>query len=135
MSNQFKDLIDTLKTEEERLLLVQDKLCYRALLDVFFMWARAFPKRNLTCVHGMGTVSFDTPSIDLFRLLDSDRAKWSNWRPNHDTLLKPLLDYLELWDSNEIGPPPCVRDMRYKANTKTIECGGKCFNAITGRLL
>ena len=135
MSNQFKGLMDTLKTEEERLLSVQDALCYTALIDVFFIWARAFPKRDLTCTHGMGTVSFDTPKLDLFALLDSSRVSYMNWRPVHDTLLKPLLDYVELWDSNEIGPPPWVCDMRYKAITKTVEYDNMCYHIPTGELV
>jgi|26BtaG_2_1085354.scaffolds.fasta_scaffold23777_1 hypothetical protein len=116
-------ILQNIKAQNERLHRDIMRQLDRALLDVFKYWAGRFPKRHLEYVSGMGTFTFISEGVDFFTLLSNDREKNMFWRPKHDKLLEPLLEFSNLYGciETELGTNPLTSNFLYNPITRTIE--------------
>jgi hypothetical protein len=121
----FEQYATAIEKKEREYIAYVDSQLEKAQLECFKYWAERFPKRRLSIVWGMGTHSFDAGEVDLFRLLDYNREKWIFWRPKHDELLAPFLDFVELIErvGGGLYQYPCISDCLYNPITRTIEMG------------
>jgi len=101
-------------------------------MDAFVLWAKAFPKRHLRFVSGMGSSVFACPSLDNSSLLQLDdyferRGLLStnrySYRKNAAAMVQPLIDFHNLFWSSELYQYPCISDIIYNPVTRTVECG------------
>lgn len=134
MSKDIKAIIAQMDVAKQNFENMLDIECQKVLVEVFLYWAKRFPKRRLNVVFGMGTMSWDSPGLDMYTLLDDNRKNYCVWREAHEELLKPLLDFVELFDHiSANNMPPCPYDFLYNPHTKTIEFGTRVLCAITGK--
>jgi len=121
------DYIKLLEDKKEEFEQYQDEICKQKLIEVFKDWADNFPDETLSVIHGMGTYSFDTTLVlftGIEALTCSTRTYNLYWDDKYEELFRPIREYIELWESVSVGPPPCPCDMKYCGKTKVLTVDG-----------
>jgi hypothetical protein len=119
--------ISSIRRLEQDHVAIVDRLLTEQAVAAFVLWGNAFPKRYLKFVSGMGTSTFDCPSMDgSMHLLDFDSTiersttRW-NWNDRVFEMLKPFVEFHELFWCGEMYKYPAIADITYNPITKTVE--------------
>jgi hypothetical protein len=127
--NKFAALTLEIKNKEADLIAEIDDMLIEAGMQAFVDWAKAFPKRHLRFVSGMGTATFACASLDNSSFLlelddycDTQCAK-SYYSPRAAAMVQPMVDFNDLFWSFDIYKYPAIPDIIYNPVTRTVECG------------
>ncbi len=121
--------MDEIEKMEFDLIKSVDKMLIEEGMAVFVLWAKAFPKRELRFVSGMGTATFGAPTLDNSAfLLDLDdycenNTKKSYWSNRAAAMVQPMIDFWELFWCGDFYKYPAIPDILYNPITRTVECG------------
>jgi len=132
--NKFAALALIIQNKEQDLIAEIDDMLVEAGMQAFVMWAKAFPKRYLRFVSGMGTATFGCPTLDnssfLLELDDYCERNTSKvfWSQRAATMVQPMIDFTELFWSFDIYKYPAINDIIYNPVTRTVECGDKIIH-------
>jgi hypothetical protein len=131
MMNKFEALTQIIKNKEADLIAEIDDMLIEAGMQAFVLWAKAFPKRGLRFVSGMGTATFGAPSLDnnafLLELDDycESNTKKTYWSNRAAAMVQPMVDFWELFWCGDFYKYPAIPDILYNPITRTVECGDK----------
>ena len=132
--NKFAALALIIQNKEQDLIAEIDDMLVEAGMQAFVMWAKAFPKRYLRFVSGMGTATFGCPTLDnssfLLELDDYCERNTSKvfWSQRAATMVQPMIDFTEFFWSFDIYKYPAINDIIYNPVTRTVECGDKIIH-------
>ena len=129
--NKIAALTQLVQDKEAELIAEIDSILVEEGMRVFVLWAKAFPKRYLRLVSGMGTATFACPTLDRsVYLLDLDdyveeNTKMVFWNDRAAAMVQPMTDYYNLFWSFDIYKYPHIPDIIYNPVTRTVECGSE----------
>jgi len=122
-------IIESVSDMEHALVVAIDAILVEEGMKAVVRWAKAFPKRHLRFVSGMGTATFACPSLDgscfLLDLDDycEDNRQKSYWSDRVAVMIQPIIDYYNLFWSFDLYKYPQIPDIIYNPITRTVECG------------
>lgn len=129
MNSDIQKQIDAISDMENKLITDIEAILVAEGMDVFVQWAKAFPKRSLRFVSGMGTATFACPSLDNSAfLLELDEYCEENtkkvfWSDRAAAMVQPMTDFWNLFWSSDLLLYPAIPDIIYNPVTRTVECG------------
>lgn len=129
--NKYSTLALIIRNKEADLIAEIDELLVEAGMHAFVAWAKAFPKRELRFVSGMGTATFACPTLDrscfLLDLDDycEDNRNKSFYNERAAAMVQPMIDYFNMFWSFDIYKYPAIPDIIYNPLMRIVECGDK----------
>jgi hypothetical protein len=134
MNAAMQSKVDAINGMEAKLIETIDGILEEEGMKAFVLWAKAFPKRDLRFVSGMGTATFGCSTLDNSSfLLELDDYCEKNtrkvfWNDRAAAMVQPLTDFVELFWSFDIYKYPAINDIIYNPVTRTVECGSKIIH-------